>query len=59
MPEKQITYDEYRKALEEKIRLEKYLEHLTRITRAYIYQEEGERVKARKKQTLIDNNLNN
>lgn len=56
MPEIKITYEEYKKALEEKERLEKYLEHLTRITRAFIYQEEGERVKAKKMQTLIDNN---
>lgn len=56
MPETKITYEEYKKALEEKERLEKYLEHLTRITRAFIYQEEGERVKARKMQALIDNN---
>lgn len=50
MAEDKITYEEYRKALDEKQRLEKYLEHLTRITRAYIYSEEAERVKARKKQ---------
>jgi len=56
MPESKITYEQYKKALEEKERLEKYVEHLTRITRAYIYQEEGERVKARKIQTLNDNN---
>lgn len=55
---KEITYEEYRKALEEKLRLEKYVEYLTTITRAYIYQEEAERVRERKKQSNIDNNLN-
>jgi len=45
---KKITYKEYKQAMEEKERLEKYLEHLTRITRAFIYQEESERIKDRK-----------
>lgn len=52
----EITYEQYRIALEEKLRLEKHLEHLTAITRAYIYQEEAQRVQDRKKQSQIDNN---
>lgn len=50
-----ITYEQYKRALEEKERLEKYLEQLTRITRSYIYQQESERIQDRKKQAAIDN----
>jgi len=55
---KPITYEEYKTAMEEKTRIEKYLEHLTRITRNYIYQEEAERVKDRKKQAQLENSKN-
>jgi len=47
-PDKKITYEEFAKAMEEKQRLEKYLEHLTRITRAYMYDYDSERVVGRK-----------
>lgn len=47
--QKIITEAEYLQAMKEKERLEKYLEHLTLITRAYIYQWESERIKNRKK----------
>lgn len=50
-----ITYEEYKRALAEKERLEKYLEQLTRITRSYIYQQESERIQDRKKQAAVDN----
>lgn len=56
---KTITYDQFKAALEEKLRLDKYVEHLTSITRAYIYQEEAERVKARKIQSAIDERIQN
>jgi len=36
--EKIISEEQYLKVLAEKIRIEKYLEHLTVITRAYNYQ---------------------
>ena len=36
--EKIISEEQYLKVLAEKIRIEKYLEHLTSITRAYNYQ---------------------
>jgi hypothetical protein len=36
--EKIISEEQYLKVLAEKIRIEKYLEHLTAITRAYNYQ---------------------
>ena len=55
---KQITYQEYKTAMEEKERIEKYLEHLTRITRKYIYQEESERVKSRKIQSVLNEKNN-
>ena len=32
------TAEEYRITLEEKLRLEAYLEHITKLLRAYIYQ---------------------
>lgn len=56
---KTITYEQFKSALEEKQRLEKYVEHLTSITRAYIYQEEAERVKSRKIQSAIDERKQN
>lgn len=55
MSDKPITEEQYLKAMQEKERIEKYLEQLTRITRAYIYQEEAERVKNIKKQAIINN----
>jgi hypothetical protein len=54
-----ITHEQFVTALEEKIRLEKYVEYLTKITRAYMYQEESERVQHRKKQSMIENNKPN
>lgn len=51
---KLITHEQYKLALEEKLRLEKHLEHLTRITRAYMYQWEADRVKHRKVMATID-----
>lgn len=45
---KPITEAEYLAAMKEKERIEKYLEHLTRITRDYVYQWEAERVVARR-----------
>ena len=47
-PDKKITYEEYIKAYDEKCRLEKYLEYLTKITRAYMYDYDSERVVGRK-----------
>lgn len=55
---KKITYEEYKQAMQEKERLEKYLEHLTRITRAFIYQEESERIKDRKVMAKKNENEN-
>ncbi len=53
---KEITYEQYKTALEEKTRIEKYLEHLTKITRQYVYQEEAIRVKDRKTLSLMESN---
>jgi len=47
-PDKKITYEEFAKAMEEKQRLEKYLEHLTKITIAYMKDYDSERVVGRK-----------
>jgi len=47
-PDKKITHEEFAKAMEEKQRLEKYLQHLTRITRAYMYDYDSNRVVGRK-----------
>lgn len=52
---KKISYDEYKRALELLKQHEDMVERLKKITRAYIYQEESERVQDRKKQAAIDN----
>lgn len=54
MNSKVITYEQYAAAMEEKKRIEKHLEHLTTITRAYIYQEERERIAYRKQQETME-----
>jgi hypothetical protein len=41
--DKIITEEQYLRALAEKIRIDKYLEHLTAITRAYNYQLESKK----------------
>jgi hypothetical protein len=41
--DKIVTEEQYLLALAEKIRIEKYLEHLTAITRAYNYQLESKK----------------
>jgi hypothetical protein len=41
--DKIVTEEQYLLALAEKIRIEKYLEHLTAITRAYNYQFESKK----------------
>jgi hypothetical protein len=35
------TAEEYKIILEEKLRLEAYLDHITKLLRAYIYQEDS------------------
>ncbi len=53
MSEKIITEKDYDKAMKYKEWLEKELERTTKITRAYVYQWEAERVKARKIQATL------
>lgn len=50
-----ISNEEYKRALELLKQHEDMVERLKKITRAYIYQEESERVQDRKKQAAIDN----
>lgn len=48
MAASEITYEQYKTAMQEIQRIERYLEHLKTITRAFMYQEEAQRVKDKK-----------
>ena len=52
--DKIITEEQYIQALAEKQRLERYLDHLTRITRDYQYQWERERIKIKHSKANTD-----
>lgn len=54
---KPITEQQYLEAMEMLQFHEKKVEQLKRITRAYMYQWESERIEHRKKQSAIDNYL--
>lgn len=55
---KPITYEEYQKALKQLEIHQDMVDRLKFITRSFIYQEESERVKDRKIQSIIENNKN-
>lgn len=53
--QKEITYEQYREAMEMLEFHERKVEQLKRITRGYVYQVEADRVKDRKIQAVKDN----